>query len=174
MSSLYALTEELLKLDHILAAAGGDLSVESDGATLEDWLKAYEWQVGEKVDAYGGLIKNWEADVEAIAAEAKRLRDRATVIENKIKRLKETAKLAMTMRGIRKLEGTLFTIAIQKNGGKPPLVMLVDDLAKIPTKFLKNNPSVDSDAVRLALEAKDPEAEKVARIDPPGESVRIR
>lgn len=174
MSSLYTLTEELIKLDGMLAAAGGDVSEETDGAALEDWLKEYEWQVGEKIDAYGGLIKNWQADIDAISDEAKRLQDRARMIDNKIERLKEMAKLAMTMRGIRKLEGTLFTIALQKNGGKPPLEMIIEDLAKIPPKFLKNNPSVDSEMLRFALEAKDPEAQKVARIKERGESVRIR
>ena len=174
MSSLYTLTEELVKLDQMLIAAGGEVTEGTDGASLEEWLKAYEWQVTDKVDAYGGLIKNWQADIEAISAEATRLSDRARVITNKIKRLKEMAGLAMKMRGIRKLEGTLFTIALQKNGGKPPLIMLVEDVAKLPEQFVKRTPAADSEAIRAALELKDPEAEKVARIGEVGESVRIR
>lgn len=174
MSSLYTLTEELVKLDQLLIEAGGEVTEGSDGASLEDWLKKYEWQVGEKVDAYGGLIKNWDADIKAIAGEAERLAARAAVIVNKIKRLKEMAGLAMKMRGIRKLEGTLFTIALQKNGGKPPLIMIVEDVAKLPEKFVKVTKSADSEAIRTALALEDPEAAKVARIGEVGESVRIR
>lgn len=174
MSSLYELTQDLVALDKLLEETGGDVSEGSGGATLEQWLKTYEWQLGEKIDAYGRLAKNWEADVVAIKEEAGRLAARAAVVSNKIRRLKEMAKFAMETRGVRKLEGTMFTIAIQKNGGKPPMVMIVEDIAKIPDKFVKRTPSVDGEALRAALEAKDPDAEKVARIDKPGESVRIR
>lgn len=174
MSSLYTLTEELIALDRLLVEAGGEVTEGTDGASLEDWLKKYEWQVGEKVDAYGGLIKNWEADIDGIKKEAERLVARAGVIGNKIKRLKEMAGLAMKMRGIRKIEGTLFTIALQKNGGKPPLIMIVEDVAKLPEQFVKRTPAPDSEAIRAALALNDPEAAKVARIGEVGESVRIR
>lgn len=174
MSSLYDLTEDLVALDRLLEEQGGDVSEGSGGETLEKWLKEYEWQVGTKIDAYGSLAKNWDSDINAIDDEMKRLSDRKRVIANKIMRLKMMAKLAMEMRGIRKLEGQKFTIAIQKNGGKLPLILKVEDPEKLPEKFVKIEKRIDTEAIRSALEIKDPDAANVAELGQAGESVRIR
>lgn len=174
MSSLYQITEQLVALDQLLEEIGGDVSEGTQGEALEKWIKEYEWQQREKIDAYGGMIASMKADMEAIQEEVERLNIRSRIINNRIERLKAMAKFAMEMRGIRKLEGVKFTISIQKNGGKPPLELLVEDPEKLPLEFVKIVRQPDKDAIRAALESNDPKAEKIARIGMPGESVRIR
>lgn len=174
MNSLYQLNENLAALEQLLEEAGGDITEGTQGESLEKWMEEYEWQMRDKVDGYGGFIANMTADIEAIQAETKRLSDRARVFVNRIERLKAMAKLAMEMRGVRKLEGQKFTISIQKNGGKDPIELLVEDPTKYPDQFVKIVRNPDKEALRVALEEEDPEAAKFARLGERGESVRIR
>ena len=175
MSSLYALTEELVALDKLLAELGGDVSEGTQGQTLEKWAEEFDWKMKEKVDAYGGLYQSLKADVDAITDEIKRLNDRAMVLENRGARLKALAKYSMDRLQVRKLEGVRFTIAIQKNGGKDPVEVLVqpEDLPD-PYRREKIVISPDADAIRAGLEKKDPLLEGKARMGERGESVRIR
>ena len=125
MSSLYDLTEELVALDKLLEELGGDVTG-VEGQTLETWASQFHWQMANKVDAYGALYKNLEADAKAIAEEVKRLSDRKRTLENRGSRLLALAKFSMERLKTRKLEGQRFTIAIQKAGGLDPLEILIE------------------------------------------------
>jgi len=174
MSSLYQISEKLKELETLMEAAGGDVSEGSEGANLEKWIETYEWQQREKVDAYCEHIRNIEGDILAINAEVKRLSDRSKSLSNKVDRMKDMLKVAMEFKQVRKLDGVKFGVAIQKNGGKPPIEITEEDPAKLPIHLVKIIRQPDKDAIREALENGDPEAAKVARIGTPGESVRIR
>lgn len=174
MSSLYEISAELKTLENFLLELGGDVSEGTEGETIEKWITEYEWQSRQKVDGYCQLIQNMQADNMAIAEEVERLTGRARVLVNRIERLKAMAKKAMELRGVRKLDGAKFTISIQKNGGKDPIELLVEDPARYPDEFVKVVRSPDKEKLRAALETNDPEAVKFARIGQRGESVRIR
>lgn len=170
--SLYALTEELVPLEQALESTGGEIT-EDNNALVERVTDLLD-KVGAKVDAYGSYYRSLESLALAIAEEEKRLKDRRQAVENKMKRLKEAAKTSMEMRDITKIQGKLFTISIQKNGGKVPMELLVSDPDKLPPKFTKMSTSADLEAIRKGLEAKDPDAESVAKFGDVGSSVRIR
>ncbi len=174
MTSLYQITENLAALDLLLQEVGGDVTETTQGEALEVWAKEYEWNLRDKIDSYGAFIKTMEADIEAIKEEGKRLSMRAQVIKNKIDRLKALAKMAMDLRGTRKLEGVKFTITIAKNGGVAPVELLVTDIEKFPDEFVRISKSVDSDKLREALEKQDAEALRLAKLGERGESVRVR
>ena len=188
MSSLYELTEELVALDKLLAELGGDVSEGTEGQTLEKWASEFDWKMKTKVDGYGALYKNMEADANEIKAEIKRLSDRKRAIENRGARLLALAKFSMERLGTRKLEGVKFTIAIQKNGGVEPLEVLVE-AKNLPEQFRKEEVvyNADTEALRSALEARRialgkatpdpdpfPELEGKAVLQERGESVRVR
>lgn len=174
MSSLYQITQDLVALEQLIEQVGGDITEGTQGEALEKWMKEYEWQQRDKVDGYCSLITNMESDVDAIGAEVKRLNDRARVIVNRIERLKAMAKLCMETLGVRRLEGQKFSMAIQKNGGKDPLELIVENADYYPDRFVKVRREVDKDALRIALEKADAEAARLARLGERGETVRIR
>ena len=186
--SLYQLTEDLVALETLLADIGGDVSEGTEGQTLEKWAAEFDWKMKTKVDGYGTLYKNMDADVVEIQAEVKRLNDRARAIENRKSRLLALAKFSMERLKVRKLEGVKFTISIQKNGGVEPMEVLVE-AKELPEKFRTEELvyNADSDVLRSALEARRaalskekpdpdpfPELEGKAQILPRGESVRVR
>lgn len=176
MSSLYELTQEVGALEALLQETGGDVTDESQAAMIEQWQQEFDWAHRAKVDGYAKLIKNAEADIDAIKKEGERLAARAQALRNKIQRLKDLAKYAMDSRGLKKLEGITFTLAIQKNGGKAPLEILVKNPEVLPEQYRIVTTTVEpnKDALREALEKGDKEAESYARLLPVGESVRIR
>ena len=188
MSSLYQLTEELVALDTLLADIGGDVSEGTEGQTLEKWAAEFDWKMKTKVDAYGSLYKNMEADANELKAEIKRLSDRKRAIENRGARLLALAKFSMERLKTRKLEGVKFTISIQKNGGPEPIEVLIEPKA-LPEAFRDEEMvySANQDALRAALEkrraalAKEPpeadpfpELAGKAELKDRGESVRVR
>jgi hypothetical protein len=173
MSSLYQLTEEVVALDALLAEVGGDVST-PEGQTLEAWAEQFQWQMSDKVDAYGALYKNLEADAKAIADEVKRLTDRRRTLENRAARLLALAKFSMDRLHTRKLEGQRFTIVVQKAGGVAPVELLVERPEDLPASFQRTTVSADNEAIREALEKKDPSLEGKARLGERGEYVRIK
>lgn len=187
MSSLYQITEELVALDTLLAEVGGDVST-PEGQTLEAWAEKFQWQMANKVDAYGGLYANMEADAKALGDEIKRLQTRKRVLENRQARLLALAKFSMERLKTRKLEGQRFTIAIQKNGGMEPMEVLVE-AKDLPDAFrleeMVYSPATEPlrtalERRRAALAKNPPEADPFpelagkAELKDRGESVRVR
>ena len=174
MTSLYEITHELARLDAALQAAGGDVSDGSAGETIAKFAKEYEWQLEGKVDAYGKYWQGMKTQIEGIAAEIERLSKRKQTLNNNIEKLKSLAKEGMEIRGVNKLEGKLFTISIQKNGGAPPLIYktVVDALPEHLCKPPVREP--DAKTIRQLIEAGDAVAIQFAAIGEAGYSVRIK
>lgn len=175
MSSLYQLTNDIAALELLLEQTGGDVSEGTEGQTLEKWAQEYEWKLSAKVDSYGELHRNLEALGGALDEEIKRLRARKTAIDNRAQRLLDLAKFSMEKLGLRKLEGTKFTIAIQKAGGKDPMEVLVD-AGQLPEAYRKTTILIEADKekLRTGLEQKDPALEGKAKLGQRGDYVRIR
>ena len=125
------------------------------------------------MESYAKVIKNLEADIDALKTEAKRLTDKRKVLENNIDRLKKAMFDSMKAVGKTKAGGQLFTVAIQKNGGKLPVIVAEDaDLSILPDQLVKVVESPDLEAIRELLEAG-----KVVEgftLGERGESLRIR
>lgn len=168
--SLYDIGENLAALDALLEESQGELTPE-----IEAWMREYGLAEKEKVDRYGAYAKELDATTKALKEEEERLAARRKATLNKIERLKFLADGYLVQRGITKVEGKLFTIARQKNGGKPALTLLVQPEA-LPDAYRVTVTTVnpDKEKLRAAVEAGEPGIETLARLEEPGYSVRFR
>jgi len=169
MSRLYELTADLLALQEMLESPLDDEQVLLD--TLEGVQGEYEL----KLEAYCKVIKNLEADMEALKAEAKRLTEKAEVLKNNRDRLKKAMFDSLKATGKDKVKGQLFTVAIQRNGGVVPINYDKNNkniTANLPDQLVKVEETPNLDAIRALLEAG-----KVVdgfTLGQRGESLRIR
>ena len=144
---LYEITGDLLQLQSML-----EDSVDDD--VLKDTLEAVQGEFDYKLEQYAKVIKNLEADVDALKNEAKRLTDKRKVLENNITRLKSAMFDSMKATGTSKVKGQLFTVAIQKNGGKVPVIMAEGTTTDhLPDNLVIVTESPALDAIRELLEA---------------------
>lgn len=148
MSSLYEVTGDLLQLQSMLEE--DDVDPEVLAGTLEAVQGEYEI----KLESCCKVIKNLEADVVGVKAEVDRLTGKRKGLENNIDRLKKAMFNSMKATDTPKIKGQLFTVAIQKNGGKIPVIVASDaDTSKLPDKLVIVTEKANLDAIREALEA---------------------
>lgn len=149
MSSLYELTEDVLQLQSMLE------SDDLDPDVLSDTLEAVDGEYEVKLESYCKVIKNLEADIEAYKNEAKRLTDKRKVLESNVDRLKKAMYDSMKATGKDKVKGQLFTVAIQRNGGKIPVIYDDEllDTSKLPDNLVIVTEKPSIDAIRELLEA---------------------
>lgn len=164
MASLYEVTGNVLALQEMLENPMDDEDI------LKDTLEAVHGEYDSKMESYAKVIKNLESDVEALKNESKRLKDKQKTIENNIDRLKKAMFDSMKATGRDKVKGQLFTVAIQKNGGKLPVIVDVDT-SELPDDLVKIVESPDLDAISKLLEAGNC---KYAHYGERGESLRIK
>jgi hypothetical protein len=157
-------------IDALLGSSGGDLDVIPPEVVQR--VEALITATREKIDAYGDIADFLEDGIAAKAARIKHLQARKKAEENKLKRLKAAAGKAMELRNVLKLEGLIHAISRCRNGGEAPMELLVDE-EEIPNRFKKQEWVLDTDALRAAVEAKDPEAIKCAEIKERGWHVEI-
>ena len=144
---LYELTSDLITLQELLEES-------VDDQLLTDTLEAVQGEYDVKMESYAKVIKNLEADIDALKIEAKRLTDKRKVLENNVDRLKKAMFDSMKATGKTKAGGQLFTVAIQKNGGKLPVIVSDNvDLTILPDQLVKVVESPDLEAIRELLEA---------------------
>ena len=77
------------------------------------------------------VIRNFEADIQALRDEEKRLADKRRSLEKKKEDLKEYLYFNMERLNLRKINAGIFDINIQKN---PQSIKIIDD-ATIPEKY---------------------------------------
>lgn len=150
MSSLYEITGNILTLQEML-----EEPLEDD-AILKDTLDAVSGEYEYKLEAYCKVIKNLEADVVGIKAEVDRLSGKRKVLENNIDRLKKAIFDSMKATNTPKVKGQLFTLAIQKNGGKIPVLYDKDNKAitdNLPDELVNVVETPNLELIREQLEA---------------------
>lgn len=143
--TLYELTGELLTL--LDMAEEPDI----DPQAIADTIEAVEGEIEIKADGYAKVIKQLEADAEALKKEADRLTARKKVIENNIKRIKDSLENAMRVTGKTKFKTDLFSFGIQKN---PASLLIAEgvDMESIPMEYkVYSAPTIDKTAVKDAL-----------------------
>lgn len=142
MASLYELTEDYKEL---LAMAEDE---ELDSELLADTLEGIEGSIEEKAEACAKIMKELAGESAAIQTEIDRLANRARLMDNNAKRLKERIYQAMLVTGKRKLKTMLFSFNIQKN--TPSLV--IDQEDRIPKEYwVKQEPKLDKPALKKWL-----------------------
>lgn len=142
-----------------------------DADVLADTLEAVDGEYEDKIEQYCKVIKNLEADMDALKSEAKRLTDKRKSLENNIDRLKAAMFESMKATGKTKVKGAIFTAAIQKNGGKPPIIVDVET-SELPDELVKVVESPDLEAIYKVLITHG--TSKYAHFGERGESLRIK
>lgn len=168
MTSLYDMTEDFLKLQQLLEDPGVDQELVT--AAMDDLDENIEW----KADGYAKIIKNMEANIDAIKTEKNRLNARQKVFENSIDRLKNNLQECMTITGKTKFKTDLFSFSIQKNGGKAPVILDVNDTGFLPDDLVRIKEEPDLDAIRALCEQSEDGTCEYAHLGERGESLRIK
>ena len=157
--NLYELTDSYQKILQL---------IEDGGEGLEDTLESITDAIEEKADGYGKVIKNIEAQIEAIKNEEKRLADRRKSLESSVKRLKDSLYESMKVTETKRIKSELFTFNIQNN---PPSLNIENEDA-IPFEYYQPQaPKLDKkellNAIKNGLEIEGVSIKQ-------GEGLRIR
>ena len=164
MAKLYEIVDDMLKIQELLED-------DVDQEILNDTLEAVEGDFDDKIENYCKVIKNLESDIAGLKAEETRLAAKRKTMENNVKSIKTFMFNAMKTVNKTKSGGDLFTVAIQKNGGKIPVVLDVDE-ANLPADLLRIKKEADLDAIRELLE--EGKGTEYAHFGERGESFRIK
>jgi septal ring factor EnvC (AmiA/AmiB activator) len=127
IAAQYAELERLITDDETLAES------------LSDTLQALEDAFEAKAENVVKLIRNTEADIEALKTEEKRLSDRRKRLEAKRDRLKDYLTEQLNASGIEKVKTPLFTASLQRNS--QPSLKIVNE-QEIPQVFWIPQPPV--------------------------------
>ena len=122
---------------------------ESFDESQKDVLAGYLQGTIEKRDRLGEFLARMDAEAEAISEEEKRLSERRRGFEKIAKNMKDSIHQQMVEWGVKKVEGKLFTFAVQAN----PASIEITDEALIPGDYLDYKPQVDKTKLKEALKA---------------------
>lgn len=139
--TLYNMTTEYLELLSLLEDP--DVSEE----TIRDTLTMVLEDIVDKVEDYGKVLKQMEADKEALKTEKMRLALRQQAIENRIEVLREGIKSAMLITGQKKIKTKLFTFGIST---RKKLVLDVPEEG-VPYEYAKVTYKADTKKITEAL-----------------------
>lgn len=160
MASLYELTGQMEYLKGLLE----DPEVEEQ--VVLETMESIEFEIEEKAEVYGKIIRMLQAEVDAIDGEVERLLARKKALTNNVNRLKSSLFESMRVLDMRKIKTPLFSFHIQKNPAT------VDIVGKVPKKYLiPQEPKVDKKAIiEYVNEHGDTKYAKMVQ----SESLRIR
>lgn len=116
MATLYELTDEYRQLLDLAS------DPEVDPEVLADTMEAIGGEIEIKADGYARVMRQLEADADAIKAEEARLSARRKSLENNIRRMKDALQAAMIATDKKKFKTELFSFGIQKN----PVRLVID------------------------------------------------
>ena len=108
-----------------------DLDLNDDD--LKSALSNIDDEIEIKADNIAKVLRDFDADIEALKSEEERLAKKRKVIENRQKQLKEYLQNTMLVLDKRKFKTTLFSFNIQKNA---PSLKIIDE-SKIPEDYYK-------------------------------------
>lgn len=164
--NIYEITEGFLLLQQMFE------DPEVDSQLIDDTMESLDYEFEEKADNYAKMIRNMEGNIATIENEQERLSAKKNLLKAGIKKLKTSLQDAMVATGKRKFKTDLFSFSVQKNGGKAPVVLDVDDTSELPDELVRIKEEADLDAIRALLEAEG--SCKWAHLGDRGESLRIK
>ena len=163
--NLYEVTGNILALQNLLESG------EFSEADLKDTLELNEAEYANQLEWCCKVIKNLEKDIDGYKNESRRMLDKVKTLEDSVAKLKQTMFDSMKSTGIDKVKGELFTVAIQKNGGKLPVIVDVD-VDMLPEDFITVTKKANLQALDTYLTT-NPDC-KFAHHGERGESLRIK
>jgi chromosome segregation ATPase len=175
MKTLIEISQDLIDLENQLEELTDN--PESAEEAIANWLEKLEGTISErneKLDNYAGLISELQSRVDIRKSEAKRLSDRASVDENKVKSLKSNLQKFFEAHQIKTIDTNRFSLTLAKNGGKLPLFLDSRPAEDYPEQYRQTATvtSPNREAIRAALESG--EILDFARLGDRGQSLRIK
>lgn len=167
--NMYQLTQAYLELDEFIDGLSGDVT--SIEAEIVKYLECLNGALEEKADNTAAVITELESRARVRREEADRLADLARADAEKAKRLEFALMTLLRAAGTRKIDGSRFVVAIQKNGGKRKLIVDIDP-ASLPERFQRVFIEANGEAIRQAIDAG--ENLEFARLAPQGERLSIK
>ena len=151
MKSLFALTEDFEQLEILLDRLDdeGANAIEETSRLLE-WMNQLSNERAEKIDAYCWIIKRLDSERDTARKIAEEFRQKAHAREAKIDMLKSMMFDHMKRLNHIKLFGKAFTVAIQKNGGSIPVMIL--DENEVPDQYCHIVREPIKTNIRIAIE----------------------
>lgn len=148
MNTLWEITQEFLTLASIIEEAGGEATDE----LLEELAISRE-NFAHKAEGYTRLILKWESEIDAAAAEIKRIQAIKKTKESSVARLKETLLHALQVfgqedykTGVKRYETALFKLSTRRSQA----VEIVDE-TEVPDAFWVVKKEVSKSAISNAL-----------------------
>ena len=121
---------------------------ELDEQLFNDTLEALTGELEVKGAGYVAVIQQLDMEAKKAKEIAEAFKMKADARINAIGRMKDALKVAMTRIGTDKIDAGDYTIKLQKNGGKQP--MLITD--EVPNDYLKVIYEPDKEKIRQVLE----------------------
>ena len=144
--NLYQIEKQYLELADRLIEQGGEVT-DNQMTVLTD----NKDMLDTKVINIGYVIKKFDAEVQIIEAEIKRLQDLKRVRENAKERLKERVSHAMMLFTINEIKSPLMNVSFRKSES-----VEVDDIEKLPVECYTLEKKVNKTEIkRLIKEGKD-------------------
>lgn len=148
--TIYTISDDMMRILNMLEQQPED---ETEEQALKDTLEMIKMDFAEKADGYGKVLRQLQAEAEAVKAEKIRLSQRQSTLEKNAERLKETMKQAMIMTGQKKVKTDLFTFSTR--AGKE-LVIDTDNVFEIPDELLRyKDPEPDKAAIKEYLKTNE-------------------
>lgn len=139
--TLYELTTAAAQLYELLSSG------EIDEQTLNDTLAALGSE--EKLESYCKVIRQLEADAEALKAEKDRIYKKQQATENSIARMKSVIAEFLKSHDAKKSTAGIFTVSLSESKA-----VNITDENKVPARFLvEQPPKIDKSAIRAELMA---------------------
>lgn len=124
---------------------------ELDEQAFKDTLEGLTYELEVKASGYVSVIHQLEMEQKKAEELADDFKAKAEVRKNNIRRMKDALKWAMINCNMDKVEAGDFTIKLQKNGGKQP--MIITDT--VPDNYKRIVYEDDKELIRKHLEAGD-------------------
>ena len=143
---LYEVAEAFAQIQDFLNNAETDDEI----VAIKEVLVDYECQFEEKVENIVYLLKNFEADIDVLKAEEKRLNDKRKSLERKTESLKDYLFGAFMQTGTERIKYPQFTVAIRNNAES----VNVKDVTKIPNDyFVPQPPKLNKAGLKKAIQS---------------------
>lgn len=139
-----------------------------DPQALADTIEGVMGMLEDKAASCVYVMKRLEMEQEKALEVSREFTAKATIRGNNIKRIKEAIMSTMDRLGLKELDAGNYTIKVQKNGGKEPLVIT----GEVPDKFKKVIYEDDKELIRKALT--DGENLEFAHLEPRGKHIVIK
>lgn len=152
--TLFDITTDMLSLNNVLEDNDNQFDDPEVQAGIARYLSDLLVARAEKLDGYVALIRHLDMERGAMESEAAAFAAKAASRKRRVEWLKECLKTALIATNTNKVSTPKgYTVSVQKNGGKKPLVMNEGiTVESVPALYVKTRKEIDTEAVRAALE----------------------